>query len=244
MNGFVHSFESLGTLDGPGVRCVVFLQGCPLRCIYCHNPDTWDRTKGISFSAEEVVRRVSRYRPYFGETGGITISGGEPLLQAEFVTDIFRLCRESGIHTVLDTSGHGADLSSLIPLLKETDLVLLDIKMTTEQDYAEKIGGSLQKTMDFLSLLERQKMPVWIRQVVVPGITDSRENLIRLASLLNGKKCVQKVEFLPFRKLCQEKYDRMGLPFPLDRVPETIDAFCKEYANRFYELLSANQKSG
>lgn len=90
MNGFVHSFESLGTLDGPGVRCVVFLQGCPLRCIYCHNPDTWDRTKGISFSAEEVVRRVSRYRPYFGETGGITISGGEPLLQAEFVTDIFR----------------------------------------------------------------------------------------------------------------------------------------------------------
>ncbi len=149
MNGFVHSFESLGTLDGPGVRCVVFLQGCPLRCIYCHNPDTWDRTKGISFSAEEVVRRVSRYRPYFGETGGITISGGEPLLQAEFVTDIFRLCRESGIHTVLDTSGHGADLSSLIPLLKETDLVLLDIKMTTEQDYAEKIGGSLQKTMDF-----------------------------------------------------------------------------------------------
>lgn len=97
MNGFVHSFESLGTLDGPGVRCVVFLQGCPLRCIYCHNPDTWDKTKGVSFSAEEVVRRVSRYRSYFGETGGITVSGGEPLLQAEFVTEIFRLCRESGI---------------------------------------------------------------------------------------------------------------------------------------------------
>ena len=133
MNGFVHSFESLGTLDGPGVRCVVFLQGCPLRCIYCHNPDTWDKTKGVSFSAEEVVRRVSRYRSYFGETGGITVSGGEPLLQAEFVTEIFRLCRESGIHTVLDTSGHGANPLSLMPLLKETDLVLLDMKMTTEQ---------------------------------------------------------------------------------------------------------------
>ena len=186
MNGFVHSFESLGTLDGPGVRCVVFLQGCPLRCIYCHNPDTWDKTKGVSFSAEEVVRRVSRYRSYFGETGGITVSGGEPLLQAEFVTEIFRLCRESGIHTVLDTSGHGANPLSLMPLLKETDLVLLDMKMTTEQDYDEKIGGSLRQVMDFLLLLERQKIPVWIRQVVVPGITDSRENLFRLADLLAG----------------------------------------------------------
>lgn len=242
MNGFVHSFESLGTLDGPGVRCVVFLQGCPLRCVYCHNPDTWDKTKGTVFSAEEVVRRVSRYRAYFGESGGITVSGGEPLLQAEFVTTIFRLCREAGIHTVLDTSGHGANAANLMPLLQETDMVLLDVKMTTEQDYAEKTGGSLRQAMDFLSLLERQRIPVWIRQVVVPGITDSQENLFRLADLLADKECVQKVEFLPFRKLCKEKYDQLQIPFPLDRVPETTDAFCEEYSNRFYELWASKKK--
>ncbi len=241
LKGLVHSFESLGTLDGPGVRCVVFLQGCPLRCVYCHNPDTWDRSEGVRMSAQEVVERVKRYRAYFGSTGGITVSGGEPLLQSEFVAEVFALCREEGIHTVLDTSGHGGQRDRLAPLLRETDLVLLDIKMTTEQDYLQNTNGSLQKAMDFLEELEQQEIPVWIRQVVVPGVTDSQENLIRLAQLLAGKKCVQKVEFLPFRKLCQEKYEQLGLPFPLGRVSEATDSFCKEYANRFYALFSAGQ---
>ncbi len=242
LKGLVHSFESLGTLDGPGVRCVVFLQGCPLRCIYCHNPDTWDKSKGMAMSAQEVLERVTRYRAYFGNNGGITVSGGEPLLQAEFVTEIFARCQEEGIHTVLDTSGHGVQKESLTPLLEKTDMVLLDLKMTTEQDYIQNTGGSLKKVMDFLDELEQRKIPVWIRQVVVPGVTDSQENLIRLAQLLAGKKSVQKVEFLPFRKLCQEKYEQMEIPFPLGRTPEATESFCREYANRYYEIFSAEQK--
>lgn len=242
MDGLIHSFESLGTLDGPGVRCVLFLQGCPLRCVYCHNPDTWDPAQGIWMSAKAVLDRVNRYRAYFGDTGGITVSGGEPLLQSEFVTELFHLCRESGIHTALDTSGHGASEESLLPLLKETDLVLLDIKMTTETDYEKNTGGSLRHAMYFLDLLEQNNIPVWIRHVVVPGMTDSQENLWRLVELLSEKQCVQKTEFLPFRKLCVEKYDQLGIPFPLRQVPEAEDLFCQEYTNRFYELLSARSK--
>lgn len=242
MYGLVHSFESLGTLDGPGVRCVVFLQGCPLRCVYCHNPDTWERSELNRKSAKEIFQKVDRCRPYFGYNGGLTVSGGEPLLQAEFVTELFALCHEAGIHTALDTSGHGGDSALVETLLQQTDMVLLDLKMTTEEEYRRYTGGSLQQTVAFLQQLEQKEIPVWIRQVVVPGITDSQENLVRLVNLLAGKQCVQKVEFLPFRKLCQEKYERMGIPFPLSGVPEATDAFCSEYTARFYELFCASRR--
>lgn len=218
--GRVHSYQTLGTLDGPGVRFVVFLQGCPLRCGYCHNPDTWDPLGGIPTTPEEVLARCLRYRNYFGEEGGITLSGGEPLLQAGFVKEIFTLCKENGIHTTLDTSGCRLD-GAVEAALSVTDLVLLDVKMTTEEDYHRYIGGSLAETLAFLEALEGRGIPTWIRQVITQGVNDSSLDMERLGGLLRGKSCVKKVELLPFRKLCLEKYRALGVPFPFEAHPET-----------------------
>lgn len=228
MEGHVHSFESMGTLDGPGIRFVVFLQGCPLRCTYCHNPDTWDMSGGEKLDAQTVFEQVLRYRPYFGKEGGVTVSGGEPLVQAEFVTELFSLCKEANISTVLDSSGHGATKEQRSHLFDVTDLMLLDIKMTTEKAYADQTGGSLKQALSVLEEAEARDLPVWIRHVVVPGITDSTENLRRLAEILKGKRCVKKVEFLPFHKMCQVKYDGLGIPFLLTAVPEATTEICHQ----------------
>lgn len=163
MMGRIHSVESFGSVDGPGIRYVVFLQGCPLRCGYCHNPDTWTFAGGAEMSAEELFQKIRRYRAYFGEEGGVTVSGGEALMQPEFVTELFRLCHADGINTCLDTSGCVWN-DQVEALLEETDTVLLDIKMTSEEDYARYIGGSLKQTMKFLSELHRRGIPTWVRQ--------------------------------------------------------------------------------
>lgn len=232
MTGQIHSIQSLGTLDGPGVRCVVFLQGCPLRCVYCHNPDTWEKNGGTQMTAKEVFDKVKRYRSYFGTEGGVTVSGGEPLMQCEFLSELFELCHQEGIHTAIDTSGHGADLQSASAALEKTDLVLLDLKMTTEEAYRKNTKGSLHQTLRFLDHLQERQIPVWIRHVVVPGLTDSEENLHRLADLLQGYSCVKKVEFLPFRKLCIEKYQQLGIDFPLKETDEASEDFCRKYSEQ------------
>lgn len=219
MKGRIHSYQSMGTLDGPGVRFVVFMQGCKLRCGYCHNPDTWKMAEGVEVSPEEVLERVLRYKNYFGPEGGITVSGGEALLQAEFVAELFILCREAGIHTALDTSGSVWN-ERVRRLLSVTDLALLDIKMTDEEGYQKYIGCSLKAVLSFLDELEGRKIDTWVRQVIVPGLNDRSENIWRLNELIAGHTCVKKVELLPFRKLCKEKYERMGLAFPFDRYPE------------------------
>lgn len=217
--GRVHSFQSMGTLDGPGVRSVVFLQGCLLRCCYCHNPDTWERAGGVRTGAGALFQRVRRYKGYFGARGGVTVSGGEPLLQAAFVRRLFSLCRGDGIHTALDTSGCILDEEARA-LLDVCDLVLLDLKFTTEEAYRAHTGGSLAKTLGFLDELEKQKIPVWIRQVIVPGFNDDEESIGRLNSLIAPYSCVERVELLPFRRLCLEKYQEMGIPFPMGETPE------------------------
>lgn len=220
ITGYIHSFQSMGTLDGPGVRFLVFMQGCPLRCGYCHNPDTWDKEAySITASPEEVLAKVLRYRNYFGADGGITVSGGEALMQAEFVRVLFELCREEGIHTCLDTSGCIWN-EEVEKLLDVTDLVLLDVKMTTEEDYRTYTKGSLKQTLFFLGELERKKIPTWIRHVVVPGFNDDREDLERVKLLVDGYTCVRKIDMLPFRKLCKEKYERLGIEFPFDKYEE------------------------
>lgn len=220
MTGYIHSYQSMGTLDGPGVRFLVFLQGCPLRCGYCHNPDTWDMA-AYSQTAEprEVVEKALRYRNYFGEDGGITVSGGEALMQAGFVREVFRLCKEQGIHTCLDTSGCIWN-DEVDQLLSVTDLVLLDVKMTSEEDYKTYVKGSLRQTMLFLDKLEEKGISTWIRHVVVPGFNDSDEDKAKLDKLLQGYACIEKVDFLPFRKLCKEKYEKMGIEFPFDKYEE------------------------
>lgn len=211
--GRINSFQSMGAVDGPGIRYVVFMQGCPLRCIYCHNPETWS-LEGQEYSVDEVFQRIKRYKPYFGEDGGVTVSGGEPLLQWEFVTELFRKLKEEGIHTALDTSGIG-NLAGARKILEHTDLVLCDLKFRTEEDYRKYCKGSLEKALAFLKLTEQLQIPLWIRHVVVPGLTDSKESLLQIEKMAKQFSNFKKLELLPFKKLCISKYEALGIPFPL-----------------------------
>ncbi len=217
MKGYVHSLQSLGTVDGPGVRSVVFLSGCPLRCIYCHNPDTWDKKEAQLTDAKELSERLLRFYSFI-KNGGVTFSGGEPLLQAEFVAEVTELLHKGGLHVAIDTCG--APMTPATErLIDIADLFLLDIKMTTEEDYKRYTGGSLEATMAFLNRLEEKGKDVWIRHVVVPGINDTEEDVLRLASLIKGYRSIKKVELLPFKNLCLEKYKALNIPFPLDGTP-------------------------
>lgn len=213
MNGQVHSIQSLGTVDGPGLRFVVFLQGCNLRCKCCHNPDTWEMKGEKTFTPEEIVKKALNYREYFGEKGGITLSGGEPLLQPDFAYEVFKLCHENNINTCLDTSGSILN-NQMKELLSETDRVLLDIKYTDNTLYIENVGCSLDKPMEFLEYLNEQKIPTTIRQVIIPTLNDNEENIERLNKIAGEYCCIDKIELLPFKKICQTKYDSMNIPFP------------------------------
>ncbi len=216
--GRIHSIQSFGTVDGPGVRAVVFMQGCPLRCVCCHNPETWSFSGGEETTAEQLCARLLRYRGYFGTRGGVTVSGGEPLLQAEFVRELFALLKRHGINTALDTSG--CTLEKAETLLEVTDLVLLDIKYTDPDSYLRYTGCKMEKPLRFLELAQRTGTPVWIRQVIIPGLNDTEESAKRLAQLKKDFGCIERIELLPFRKLCTEKYLSMGIPFPLENTPE------------------------
>ena len=219
MNGRVHSIQSLGTVDGPGVRFVVFMQGCPLRCGCCHNPDTWDMSSGTEYSAEALAGKALNYREYFGKDGGVTVSGGEPLLQADFVQEFFSLCKAEGLHTCLDTSGCMLD-ESIKNLLSVTDRVLLDMKYTSENDYRTHVGCGMDAPLAFLHYLEEQKIPTTLRQVIIPSLNDTEENIHKLKKIVAEHTCVDSIELLPFRKICQVKYDKMGIPFPFAHIPE------------------------
>ncbi|MBO5257941.1 MAG: pyruvate formate lyase-activating protein [Clostridia bacterium] len=219
MTGRIHSIQSLGTLDGPGVRFVVFLQGCNLRCGCCHNPDTWDCAAGTETTVEELVKKAVRYREYFGENGGVTLSGGEPLLQAAFAREFFERCHAEGLHTCLDTSGSVWN-DEVKALLAVTDRVLLDIKYTDDALYRNHVGCPLEKPLDFLAYLNEKAIPVTLRQVIIPTLNDSADNLRALKAIRDANACVDKTELLPFRKICQVKYDKMNLPFAFGHLPE------------------------
>ena len=221
MTGRIHSFQSLGTVDGPGVRFVVFMQGCNLRCGCCHNPDTWHMQDGKAYTPEDVAARVMRCRTYFGKQGGITVSGGEPLLQPQFVRELFRLCHEEGVNTCLDTSGSVMN-DDILALLRETDRVLLDIKYTNDGDYRAHAGCGMDMPLAFLDTLNDMRIPTTLRQVIIPTLTDTEENIAKLLDIAKAHPCVDKVELLPFRKICQTKYDALGLTFPFGHLPEPI----------------------
>lgn len=231
MTGKIHSFQSLGTLDGPGVRYVVFMHGCNLRCGYCHNPDVC-HGEFTEYTAEEVFEKIKRYQSYFGTDGGVTVSGGEPLLQADFVRELFTLCKQVGIHTALDTAG-SLWSEEIASMLSVCDLVLLDLKMTDEESYQKHIGCSLSAPLTFLEELTKRNIPCWIRHVVVSGLNDTKENIEKLKSLISGKTNIQKIELLPFRKLCSQKYDSMGMPFPFAEFAETST----DTIQNLYQLL-------
>lgn len=213
MQGYIHSLQSLGTVDGPGIRAVVFASGCPLRCIYCHNPDTWNMTDGTLTKADELAQKILKLKPFL-KNGGVTFSGGEPLMQADFFCELAQLLKKEGLHIALDTSGciYNDNAEKLIDLC---DMVLLDVKMTTDEDYQNYTGTSFSQVLSFLDVLQLKQKEVWIRHVVVPGINDTSEDVLKLKDMLNKYDCISKIELLPFKNLCLEKYENLGIEFPL-----------------------------
>lgn len=224
--GKISSEESMGLVDGPGIRYVVFLQGCKLRCVYCHNPETWD-TVGESYkvSAQELVDKICRYKPFFGDDGGVTFSGGEPLLQPEFLLECLKLCKKYNIHTVLDTAGVG--FGEYKEILKYTDLVILDIKAVDEDDYKKITGYKMTEFKNFLDECQTQNKQLWLRQVIVPTINDTKQSVLELKEFAKTIKNVQKIELLPYKTLGSIKYKNLGIKERLKGVPEMNEEQCK-----------------
>lgn len=236
--GRIHSFESFGTVDGPGIRFVVFMQGCPFRCLYCHNPDTWSFEGGNEYSAEEVMKKIKRYIPYFkASKGGVTVSGGEPLMQVEFVTELFKKCKEEGIHTTIDTNGYTehCQLSTvscqLSSLLDNTDLVLIDIKHINPEVHQSLTGFPNEPTLDFAKYLDSRNIPVWIRYVVVPGLTDDEISLKKLGEFIKSLSNVEKLELLAFHKAGEYKWKELGFDYVLESTPSATDEDIKKVKN-------------
>lgn len=227
MTGKIHSFESFGAADGPGVRFIVFLHGCPLRCVYCHNPDTWANEKpAMEFSPEEVLKRALRYRDYWGEKGGITLSGGEPLLQSEFVAELFELAHAEGVTTCLDTSGGSFRRGDAATerLIAATDTVLLDIKAFDPKLHREVTGVDNSQILDLARYLSEKGVPVWIRRVIVPGLTDGEDDLRKTGEFIRSLKNIERVEVLPYHDFGVEKWRNLGLKYPLEGVPPADEA--------------------
>lgn len=225
MEGNIHSFESFGTVDGPGIRYVVFMQGCPMRCKYCHNPDTWKFGAGKNYTAEAVFKEILKYKNYI-KNGGVTVSGGEPLMQPDFVAELFSLLKSEGIHTALDTSGVTFDkdnpqsVERHLNVLRYTDLVLLDIKHIDGERHKDLTGLSNENTLDFARFLSGNGKKMWIRHVLVPGITDNDEYLEKLKQFISGLKTVEKTEVLPYHTMGEVKYEKLGLLYPLKGVQQ------------------------
>ncbi|MDV3427840.1 MAG: pyruvate formate lyase-activating protein [Bacillota bacterium] len=236
VKGKIHSFESMGLVDGPGIRTVVFFQGCPLRCAYCHNPDTWSTAGGTEYTAEDLMKKILRFKPYFKRSGGgVTFSGGEPLLQSEFLLEMLKKCRENGINTALDTSGYG--LGNYEEILKNVDLVILDIKHTNDEDHLKLTGKDRKGSDEFIEALNKENKKVWVRHVVVPGITDSEEHLINLSKIIKKIKNVEKVELLPYHTMAIEKYKKLGIPYKLEEKEPMDKKRTKELEHFLKDLL-------
>lgn len=232
--GYIHSIETFGTVDGPGVRFVVFFQGCPMRCQYCHNPDTWDMTEGKEKSVDEILEMYERNRAFY-RTGGITATGGEPMVQMDFLLELFTKAKEKGIHTCLDTSGvmfvedrDSEAFAKIEKLMAVTDLVMLDIKHIEDVAHRELTGHSNDKILAFARYLDEINKPVWIRHVVVPGITYKEDALKNLGKFLKTLSNVEKLEVLPYHTLGENKYEKLGLEYPLKGVPQLTKEEAKE----------------
>jgi len=240
IKGRIHSVESFGSADGPGVRYIVFLKGCNMRCQYCHNPDTWAKDGGELMTPEEVLKKALRYKTYWKEKGGITVSGGEALLQIDFVTELFRLAKEKGVNTCLDTSGNPFSMeepfkSKFDELMKYTDLFMLDIKHMDDAAHRKLTGQTNQNILEMAAYLSDHGKAMWIRHVLVPGITTEEDGLHRLRSFLDTLKTVERVEVLPYHTLGVFKWKELGIPYQL----EGVDPPTKEQIDRAKEILGA-----
>ena len=234
MQGYIHSIETMGLVDGPGIRVVIFMQGCPLRCLFCHNPDTWKKNENYLTTSKEIVDTVRKYRSYIEDNGGITLSGGEPLYQSEFTLDILKMCKKAGIHTCLDTSGVGYDKKYLEDILKHTDLIILDIKAIDEDNYKKMTGKSMEEFNYFLTQAQKLQKKLWLRQVIVPTINDDIDYIKRLKKYISKIRNVEKVELLPYHTMGVDKYKKLNLKYRLDN----IEAMDKEKCSELEKLLN------
>lgn len=245
MKGYIHSTESFGTVDGPGVRFVVFFQGCPMRCKYCHNPDTWDFSGGIETSAQELMNEYLSYREFL-RSGGITATGGEPLAQPEFLAELFTLAKQMKVHTCLDTSGAVFDSNShkmIDRVIDNTDLVMLDIKHIESSAHIRLTGCDNSNILAFSEYLRERDIPVWIRHVVVPGITDDEKSLSALGEYLSTLGNLKALDILPYHDMGREKYKQLGINYPLEGVPPlSKDAAVKAKNIVMNSLINALKK--
>jgi len=235
--GYLHSTESFGTVDGPGIRFVFFMQGCPLKCKYCHNPDTWDFSKTNAISVDNAVREVLKYKNYILSSGGVTFSGGEPLLQIEFVTKVAKKLKEHGFHIAVDTSGAtftSKNTEKFDELIKVVDLFLLDIKHIDDEKCIKITGLGNKNTLDFAKYLDKNGIKTWIRHVLCPTLTEKEEDLIKLKEFISTLKNVEKVEVLPYHTLGVLKYEKLGIDYAL----KGVSAPTKEQVKRAKEILS------
>ena len=234
--GRIHSFESCGTVDGPGIRFIIFLQGCLMRCMYCHNRDTWDTHEGKEVTVTELIEEAKSYRHFMKASGGgITCSGGESMLQPEFVRDFLRAAQAEGMHTCLDTHGYIRKHTDVIDeVLEASDLVMLDLKQMKDDVHKELIGVSNTRVLDFARYLQKVGQKTWIRYVIVPGYTDDEESAHLLGEFIKDMDNIEKIELLPYHQLGAHKWEAMGLEYPLDGVNPPS----KETMEKMVEILS------
>lgn len=221
MQGFISSCEPMGLVDGPGLRFVVFMQGCKLRCLYCHNPETWKMNKDQKISSDELLNKILRYKNYYSK-GGVTFSGGEPLMQKDFLIDILKKCQENNLHTAIDTAGVG--IGDYEKILKYTDLVILDIKALEEKEYQKITGSNMQEFNKFLQVVIKMQKKLWLRNVIVPGINDTKEYILKLKKYIKYIPNVEKIELLPYHLYGVDKYKELNIKYPLEGVkPMDLD---------------------
>lgn len=232
--GLIHSYESFGAVDGPGVRFIAFLHGCPFRCVYCHNPDTWASEAAIRATPEEVLARALRYRSYWREEGGITVSGGEPMMQPEFVAELFELAKAKGVTTCIDTAAacFSRGNKAIERMLETTDTVLLDIKHIDTVQHRRITGHGNERVLDCARYLAEKGIAVWIRHVLVPGWTDDDASLAALGEYVRSLGNVKRVDILPYHTMGETKWQRLGLDYPLKGVlPPSEDAIARATAS-------------
>ena len=237
--GNVASIETTGFVDGPGIRVIVFMQGCPLRCLYCHNPDiAFFNDEKTLMTPEQVLNRISRYKSYFGSDGGVTFSGGEPLRQPDFLLETLKLCKDAGINTALDTSGVGDNFEELLDYV---DTVILDIKAVDREDYKKLTGLEIDRFNKFLACVQKKKIDLWLRQVIVPGINDTEENIYNLKKFISKLKNVKKVELLPYHDMAKGKYEKLGIDYRLKDTKPMNKKRCNEL-QKLLLSVSENEK--
>ena len=225
MVGNIDSIDTMGLVDGPGIRVVIFMQGCPLKCLFCHNPETWNDEKKKQYTPNELIEYILKFKSYFEEKGGVTFSGGEPLKQPLFLLECLKLCKENNIHTCLDTSGVGENYDEI---LDYTDLVIWDIKAIDNENYKKMTGKDIDVSLNFLKTCQKKNKKMWLRQVIVPGINDNEEYILKLKKYIKQFKNIENIELLPYHSMGIEKYKKLGLKYRLLETPDMDKNKCKK----------------